>query len=126
MSESRCFFNFLSTIKVNLVLKSCKVLIYVLFFISSTKTTISLGFNLIYKKSKMATIIGDVTGPSAAPLPIKYTSSCTEDQRFSTEGKTLSGVGPSTHLYHGGGKNLHVRPKYEKQRYIYNPIIQQQ
>ena len=66
----------------------------------------------------MATIIGDVTGPSAAPSPIKYTSSCTEDQRFSTEGKTLSGVGPSTHLYHGGGKNLHVRPKYEKQRYI--------
>ena len=122
MSESTCFFNFLSTIKVNLVLKSCKVLIYVLFFISSTKTTISLGFNLIYKKSKMATIIGDVTGPSAAPLPIKYTSSCTEDQRFSTEGKTLSGVGPSTHLYHGGGKNLHLRPKYEKQRYI----IQQQ
>ena len=122
MSENTCFFNFLSTIKVNLVLKSCKVLIYVLFFISSTKTTISLGFNLIYKKSKMATIIGDVTGPSAAPLPIKYTSSCTEDQRFSTEGKTLSGVGPSTHLYHGGGKNLHVRPKYEKQRYI----IQQQ
>ena len=122
MSEGTCFFNFLSTIKVNLVLKSCKVLIYVLFFISSTKTTISLGFNLIYKKSKMATIIGDVTGPSAAPLPIKYTSSCTEDQRFSTEGKTLSGVGPSTHLYHGGGKNLHVRPKYEKQRYI----IQQQ
>ena len=122
MSESTCFFNFLSTIKVNLVLKSGKVLIYVLFFISSTKTTISLGFNLIYKKSKMATIIGDVTGPSAAPLPIKYTSSCTKDQRFSTEGKTLSGVGPSTHLYHGGGKNLHVRPKYEKQRYI----IQQQ
>ena len=122
MSESTCFFNFLSTIKVNLVLKSCKVLIFVLFFISSTKTTISLGFNLIYKKSKMATIIGDVTGPSAAPLPIKYTSSCTKDQRFSTEGKTLSGVGPSTHLYHGGGKNLHVRPKYEKQRYI----IQQQ
>ena len=122
MSESTCFFNFLSTIKVNLVLKSCKVLIYVLFFISSTKTTISLGFNLIYKKSKMATIIGDVTGPSAVPLPIKYTSSCTEDQRFSTEGKTLSWVGPSTHLYHGGGKNLHVRPKYEKQRYI----IQQQ
>ena len=122
MSESTCFFNFLSTIKVNLVLKSCKVLIYVLFFISSTKTTISLGFNLIYKKSKMATIIGDVTGPSAAPLPIKYTSSCTKDQRFSTEGKTLSGVGPSTHLYHGGGKNLHVRPKYGKQRYI----IQQQ
>ena len=118
MSESTCFFNFLSTIKVNLVLKSCKVLIYVLFFISSTKTTSSLGFNLIYKKSKMATIIGDVTGPSAAPLPIKYTSSCTEDQRFSTEGKTLSGVGPSTHLYHSGGKNLHVRPKYEKQRYI--------
>ena len=76
MSESTCFFNFLSTIKVNLVLKWCKVLIYVLFFISSTKTTISLGFNLIYKKSKMAakiaTIIGDVTGPSAVQLNIPH------------------------------------------------------
>ena len=37
MSESTCFFNFLSTIKVNLVLKSCKVLIYVLFYMSRTE-----------------------------------------------------------------------------------------
>ena len=69
----------------------------------------------------MATIIGDATGPPAAPQPIKYTSSCTEDHRLSTEGKivskycntsiTLGGVGPSTPLSHGGCKNLHVRPR---------------
>ena len=83
--------------------------------------------------AEVATIIGDVTGPLAAPPPIKYTSSCTVDQRLSTEGKivpkycniskTLGGVGPSTPLYHGGSKNLHVRPrvktlKYEKQTCI--------
>ena len=83
--------------------------------------------------AKIATIIGDVTGPPAAPPPIKYTSSCREDQRLCTEGKivpkycniskTLSGVGTSTPLYHGGGKNLHVPSrvktlKYEKQTYI--------
>ena len=28
--------------------------------------------------------------PPAAPPPIKYTSSCSEDQRFSTEGKIVS------------------------------------
>ena len=28
--------------------------------------------------------------PSAAPPPIKYTSSCREDQRLSTEGKMVS------------------------------------
>ena len=38
----------------------------------------------------MATIVGDVIGPPAAPPPIKYTSSCTEDQRLSTEGKNVS------------------------------------
>ena len=69
----------------------------------------------------MATIFGDVTGPPAAPPPIKYTSSGREYQRLSTEGKIVSKhcnisktlVGGSihpTHLYHGGGMNLHVRP----------------
>ena len=69
------------------------------------------------------TIVGDVTGPSAAlaPPPIKYTSPCREDQRHSTEGKivskycntskSLEGEG-SIHpfpLYHGGSMNLPVR-----------------
>ena len=72
--------------------------------------------------AKMATIVGDVTNPPAAPPPIKYTSSCKEDQRLSTEGKIVSkycnismtlGGGGSIHppLYHGGGMNLHVRPR---------------
>ena len=60
--------------------------------------------------------------PPAAPPPIKYTLSCREDQRLSTEGKIVSeysnisktlGRVPSTPvspLYHGGGMNLRVRP----------------
>ena len=71
----------------------------------------------------MVTIVGDVTGPSAAlaPPPIKYTSPCREDQRLSTEGKIVSkycniskcleGKG-SIHpfpLYNGVGMNLSVR-----------------
>ena len=38
--------------------------------------------------AKMATMFGD--RPPAAPSPIKYTSSCREDQRLSTEGKIIS------------------------------------
>ena len=63
--------------------------------------------------------------PPAAPPPIKYTSSCREDQRHSTEGKIVSkycnlsktqGEGGSipppphpTPLCHGGGMALIVR-----------------
>ena len=62
--------------------------------------------------------------PPAAPPPIKYTSSCREDQRCSTEGKIVSkycnlsktqGEGGSipppypTPLCHGGGMALIVR-----------------
>ena len=73
----------------------------------------------------MVTIFGDVIGPLAAPSPIKYTSSCGEYQRLSTEGKivskycnvskTLGGGGASTPppctTVHGGGMNLHVRAR---------------
>ena len=38
--------------------------------------------------AKMATMFGD--RPPAAPSPIKYTSSCREDQRLFTEGKIIS------------------------------------
>ena len=61
--------------------------------------------------------------PSAAPPPIKYTSSCWEDQRLSTKGeivskycnrsKTLSSTPPHPTfippLYHSGGMSLRVR-----------------
>ena len=72
----------------------------------------------------MATIVGDVTGPqSPCHLPRKYTLSCREDQRLSTERKIISkycnisktlrdGFIP---LYHGGGMNLHVRPRVKTQ-----------
>ena len=58
--------------------------------------------------------------PPAAP-PIRYSSSCREDQRLSTEGeivskcwnisKTQEGVPPTPPLYHGGGMTLRVRPR---------------
>ena len=71
----------------------------------------------------MATMVGDVTGQPAAPLPIKYTSSCREDQRLSTEGKIVSKycnisktLRGSNHppLYYGGGMNLYVRPRVNR------------
>ena len=58
--------------------------------------------------------------PPAAPLPIKYISSCREDQRLSTKGgkkhiknPSGGGGGGSIHpfLYHGGGMNLHLRQR---------------
>ena len=76
-------------------------------------------FYLISNKSKMV-----IMRPPAAPPPIKYTSSCREDQRCSTEGKIVSkycnlsktqGEGGSipppypTPLCHGGGMALIVR-----------------
>ena len=61
--------------------------------------------------------------PAVAPPPLKYTSSCWEDQRLSTEGKesfrniakyqkTLGGgVHQQSPLYHDGGMNLRVRQR---------------
>ena len=72
--------------------------------------------------------------PPAAPPPIKYTSSCREDERLSTKGKIslqntatyqkLWGWVPSTQsppppLYHGGGMNLLVRPRVNIISYIH-------
>ena len=61
----------------------------------------------------------------AAPLPIKYTSTCQEAQRLSTKGKIVSkycnrGAVPSPPpplprlLFQGGDKNLRVRPRVKK------------
>ena len=58
---------------------------WVIFHLKHKKITIFRGL----AKSKMATIFGHVTGPQRAPPPIKYTSSCIEDQRLSTEVKSV-------------------------------------
>ena len=66
----------------------------------------------------------------AAPLPIKYTSTCQEDQRLSLKAKSfqntatyqkLLGAVPSPPppplprlLFQGRGKNLRVRPGVKK------------
>ena len=93
LSESTCFFNFFSTIKVNLVAKIMQIAYFVLFFFSSTK------------KSPFLAVLtfGDVIGPLAAPSPIKYTSSCGEYQRLSTEGKIVSKYCNVSKTLGGGG-----------------------
>ena len=63
--------------------------------------------------------------PPAGPPPLKYTSSCYEDQRLSTKGKIVSkycnisktpgrGSLPPLPPYHSGGVNLQVRPGVNK------------
>ena len=69
----------------------------------------------------MAAMFGDVDHrPPAAPPPIKYTSSCREDQRLSTESKIVSkccnisktqGGSINRPLYLGGGMTLRVSPR---------------
>ena len=70
-------------------------------------------------------MFGDVTNLQQRHHPIKYTSSCREDQRRSTEGKIVSkycntsktqgggSINPhSPYLVHnGGGMTLRVRPR---------------
>ena len=66
--------------------------------------------------------------PPAVPLPIKYTSSCREDQRLSTEGKVVSKNRNISKIQRGGGRfhqppppfvprwgmTLRVRPRVNK------------
>ena len=104
------------------------------FTILAQKTVNSHCFYLIsncWKKSNYGVQEGNHVWwrhrPPAAPPPMKYPSSCREDQRLSTEGKIVSkycnilknsrgeGGGPSTPpslpLYHVGNTSLRVRPK---------------
>ena len=111
-SESACFFNFFSTIKVNLEAKIIQSAYFVLFFLPSTKKKSPflavLTWFLILSKIQDGGHFWWRHSPPAAPPPIKYTSSCREYQRLSTEGKIVSkqcnisktlvggGGGPST------------------------------
>ena len=125
LSESTCFQLF-STIKVNLVAKSCIVLIHVLFFMSSIRKspflavlTWCLMFGKIPWRLRWRSLL--VTSQAS--------SSATEDKRLSTvskycnisktlwEGSMAPPPPPPhthTHLYHGGGMSLRVCPRVNK------------
>ena len=116
-------------------LKSCKVLIYVLFFMSSTPFLAVLTWFLILGEIQDGGRDDDHCwwrhGPPAAPPLIKYTSSCREDQKLSTEGtivlkycnisKTLGGGVHSPPLYDCGGMNWRVRPRVNVEYLDYQP-----
>ena len=118
------FFQFLSTIKVNLVAKIMQsAYLCVIFHVKHKKTPFLavLTWFLILGKIQDGDHCWWRHRPPAAPPPIKYTSSCREDQRLPTEGKIVSKycnisktpARGSVHLslYHGGGMNLRVRPR---------------
>ena len=123
----------------------CKVLIYVLFYMSSTKKLQCIAvfsWFLILGKVQGGVQDGDHCWwghmPPAAPTPIKYTSSCWEDQRLFKQGKIVSkysrisktlGMGfhqppppPPSPLYYGGGKTLRVRPRANWNIYLYSSL----
>ena len=111
-----------NAIKVKIVDKWCKVLIYLLFHMSSTKKHHFLRFLLdrCWWRHRL---------PVAPPL-IKYTSSCWEDQRLSTKGKILSkycnitktlgrgSINPPPPCTTVRGMNLRARPRVNKYRLL--------
>ena len=125
------FFQLLSTIKVNLVAKIMQsAYLCVIIHVKQLPFLAVLTWFLILGKIQDGGQDGDHCWwrhrPPAAPLPIKYTSPCWEEQRLSTKGKLVSkycnisktpGRGsihplPSPpRLYHGRGMNLRVRPR---------------
>ena len=127
-----CFFHLLSTIKVKLVDEmTLSAYLCVILHVKHKKYHLSRfwpGFYFFFVKSKMATIVGDVTGLQQRHHPIKYILSCREDQRLSIEGKIISkycnilktlgrvSINPRPSLYHGGGMNLRLRPRVNSAR----------
>ena len=125
------FFQLLSTTKVNLVAKMMQSAHFcVIFHVKHKKFTFLavLSWFLILGKIRDGGEDGDHCWwrhrPPEAPPPIKYTSTCWEDQSLSTEGKIVSKywlqhIGnskdgfhqPKPPLYHFGGMNWRVRPR---------------
>ena len=132
------FFQLFSTIKVNLVAKIMQsAYLCVIFHVKHKNSPFLavLTWFLILGKIQDGGQDGDHCWwrhrPPAAPPPIKYTSSCREDQRLSTEGKIVSkyynrGDWLSL-LYHGGvGSCMYVRQDWRprvKQVFFYNWAI---
>ena len=87
------FFQLLSTIKVNLVAKIMQsAYLCVIFHVKHKKLPFLavLTWFLILGKIQDGDHCWWRHRPPAAPPPIKYTSSCEEDQRLSTNGKIVS------------------------------------
>ena len=94
-------------------MKWCKVIIYVLFYKKVLILTVFTLF-LILDKIQEGGQDGDHVWwrhrPSAASPPIKYTSSCREDQRLSTEGKVVSKNRNISKIQRGGGGSINPLP----------------
>ena len=120
------FSQLFSTIKVNLVAKIMQsAYLCVIFHVKHKKTPFLavLTWFLILGKIQDGDHCWWRHRPPAAPLPIKYTSSCWEDQRLSTKGKIFSKycnisktlrrgtIQPPPPLYHRGDMNLRIHPK---------------
>ena len=95
--KNTCFFKLLSTIKVNIVAKTIQsAYLCVIFHVKHKKLLFLavLTWFLIFGKIEDGGQDGDHClrrhRPPAAPPPIKYTSSCREDQMLSTKGKIVS------------------------------------
>ena len=87
------FFTLLSGIKVNLMDKMLQSnYLCVILHVKRKKLLVLTVFTwfLILDKIQNGGHVWWRHRPSAAPPPIKYTSSCREDQRVSTEGKIVS------------------------------------
>ena len=86
------FFNFFSTIKVKRVeeMMQSAYLCVVLHVKHKKLPFINRDFNLIRCKNQDGDHFWWRHRPPAAPPPMKYTSSCFEYQRLSTEGKIVS------------------------------------
>ena len=127
LSESKCF-QLISTIKVNLVAKSCIVLIHVLFFMSSMKKspflavlTWCLILGKIPWRLRWRPLLVTSQASSSATTHKIYLILLRRSKAFycfeilQHIKNSRGGFHPSPpHLYHGGGLNLRVRPRVNK------------
>ena len=134
INEIACFFNFL-TIKVKLVdemIQSAYLLVIIQVEHKKLPFTAILTWFLILGKIQDGGQEGDHSWwrhrPPAAPPPIKYTSSCWENQRLFVKdkivskycniSKTLGRGSINPRLYYGAGMILLVRPRVKILRQI--------
>ena len=102
------FFQLLSTIKVNLVAKMTQSAKFrVIFHVKHKKLPFLavLSWFLILGKIQDGDHCWWRHRPPAAPPPIKYTSSCWEDQSLSTEGKIVWKYGNISKILRSGSIN---------------------
>ena len=140
LSENTCFF---FSIKVNLVAKIMQsAYLRDIFHVKHKKLPLLAVLTWFLILGKIQNVSQDADHcwwrhrPPAAPPPIKYTSSCREDQKLSTEGKivseyshiskTLGAVSstPQPHsLCQSGGMTLRERPRVNIKVFISRTIV---